>query len=430
MKPFHKTLRTPAESLLSADFNQLKRMPKSSDPVIPENKNQVDEAPGGHKQLSVAQRTQVMARYTTLKETMGRRAVGKVCKEFNIHRETFYQIEATFFDSGDFSRKSGSGRKTKISSKVKRLLKQKAKKANYRFTWSRMATDINKHLSPAERICPSTLCRFSKLKAWRTVRRLTKPKLTPEQEEERQRWAKKYLETPRRVIVDLDESWTFGFDLGGSLKLPPDVETPAEPLESKRYIDKVMMLSAIAEPNVTHGFDGKICFARVSETVEAKRNSKNRKKGDIYEKDITMNSEKFHSMMHSKVIPAIREKMTWTKKVWVQLDNASAHVGYDGLKQLNDHCKKFKDPAIEFFAQPAKSPDLNANDLGFFNSIKKQIDYEHVGAIDREKLCRVARKVWNNYPKETLGNIFRAKFTRIQQIAKNGGKFIKMTHNS
>ena len=70
-----------------------------------------------------------------------------------------------------------------------------------------------------------------------------------------------------------------------------------------------MFLAATALPRPDKGFDGKIGFFRVTEIVTAKRKSKNHQKGDQYEKDVTMDADKYREMMVKQVFPAARKKM-------------------------------------------------------------------------------------------------------------------------
>lgn len=136
--------------------------------------------------------------------------------------------------------------------------------------------------------------------------------------------------------------------------------------------------------------------------------------------------KKFLHMMKDEVIPAIQDKLSWENKVWVQIDSAPPHVGLNGINHLNDHCRQLTKPKIEFFTQPPQSPDLNANDLGFFNSIKKNIDQSYVGVLRKEQVYQVAVDAFAEYSSNKLAGILRAKSHRIRQVYDDHGKVEKV----
>ena len=382
-----------------------------------------------HNFLSTVEKTQLVAEHLRLKnrtpKPKGDLAM-RVAKKFNIDRKQVFRTLKTFKNSGDFSREKGSGAKVRVTPTKEKALIEQARKAGFKTTYRGLETALKDVGSSSKGISKSTIHRHVTTMGWKVVRRQTKPKLTSIQEGKRYEWCDDLLKNPKKVSVDLDESWVFGFELSGSLKVPPGEEIPTQAIQSKRYIDKIMMLSAISAPDKKHKFDGKLCFSRVSETTTAVRRSQDHEKGDEYEKDCTMTSGKFHSMLKEDVIPAIQEKMSWAKKVWVQMDNAPPHVGNNGLELLNQYCSEMTHPKIEFFTQPAQSPDLNANDLGFFNSIKKKIDYSYVGMLRKEQIFEVAQKAFKDYPQDSLAQIFRAKKYRISQVHKDLGKFTRV----
>lgn len=376
-----------------------------------------------------SQKVQIMAYRTQLLQqaaTPPGGIVAAVQKRFPMSKKQYHKILNTFNKSGNFSRKSGSGRPRKFTSLMDTDLKKQTQEAHYKGSYRGITAKFNKNKEDHERVSMPTLYRHIKHNGWRVVKRQTKPLLTPGQVQARYEWCSKRVHERTKVTVDLDETWVFGLELSGGLKMPPGVEPPAEPIHNKRYIDKIMMLSAIAEPNEKHNFDGKVCFTRISETVEAKRRSQDHDRGDFYEKDCTMTAPKFLEMMKADVIPAISGKMSWAKKVWVQIDNAPPHVGKNGLQLLNDYCQDLTHPQVEFFTQPAKSPDLNANDLGFFNSIKKLIDSDYVGVLRKEEIYTKALEAFNEYSSDTLARIFRAKKYRIRQVYDEKGQFSKI----
>ena len=125
--------------------------------------------------------------------------------------------------------------------------------------------------------------------------------------------------------VDVDEKWYFAWKAGGKLKVPPNEEAPRKFLKSKRHVPKVMFLAATARPwaipqygtpgdpdfVLAQMFDGKIGIWRVSEPKIALKRSIYHEKDDVYEKDVTLNGDRYAAMIVEKVMPAIRKKMPW-----------------------------------------------------------------------------------------------------------------------
>ena len=85
-----------------------------------------------------------------------------------------------------------------------------------------------------------------------------------------------------------------------------------------------MFLSAVTQPEPKRKFDGSIGCA---EEAVSLRKSKERKVGIKYIKDVLVIAEVFKKMLKETVIPAVSEKMLWTKEVVIQIDNAKAHIG-------------------------------------------------------------------------------------------------------
>lgn len=175
------------------------------------------------------------------------------------------------------------------------------------------------------------------------------------------------------------------------LKLPPGQKAPKSRQKSKRFIGKVMVLTAIARPVPSRGFDGKVGIWRVwkkrthadGTNYPAERGDKRTglKKGDDIWQDCNMDGPMFEHMLREMVIPAIREKMPWAKKVALQFDNAPGHKTKGSkaephsaiatkLVDVLKPARGEKGPEIVIFGQEPNSPDTNTNDLGFYNSLR------------------------------------------------------------
>jgi hypothetical protein len=146
----------------------------------------------------------------------------------------------------------------------------------------------------------------------------------------------------------------------------------------KGLIEKIMFLSAVGCPYyypLENGqgqgyFDGKIGIWAVGEFVEAQRNSRNRARGTPVWRNETMTREKYKQMLINLVLPAVHDRFPCHAHpvVRLQQDNAPVHCYTNdadvlaAIQNLGLNC--------EIINQPANSPDLNVNDLGFFNSLQ------------------------------------------------------------
>jgi hypothetical protein len=98
--------------------------------------------------------------------------------------------------------------------------------------------------------------------------------------------------------------------------------------------------------------------------------------GEVVETVTTMTKEVFVEMIKNKVVPCIKERLRGKDiHVIIQMDRAGGHGGgradiEEGtIRELNTWAtgKKLN---ITFRAQPARSPDLNMCDLGFWHSLQ------------------------------------------------------------
>ena len=179
--------------------------------------------------------------------------------------------------------------------------------------------------------------------------------------------------------ADLDEKWFYVSTTRGRLKLPAGVEKPKRRQKSKRFVAKIMVLTAVARPSKRRRFGGMLGCWRVTETFTYKKKTTFQGQvyhaGDTREKDCTMDGDKFADMLKDLVFPCIREKMHFAKVVTVQYNNAGGH----GMSTID---AKIADqlpspgrgvPALKIVPQCAQSPDTNVCDLGFFNSIDARL---------------------------------------------------------
>ncbi|CAM9879806.1 unnamed protein product [Discosporangium mesarthrocarpum] len=198
---------------------------------------------------------------------------------------------------------------------------------------------------------------------------------------------------------------------GRGIYLHPEEDAPKPPrAQNKRFITKVMFLAAMARPKIIFGgvwFYGKTGIWPIADTVAALRSCKSRKKGTMMLKPATVNAERYKELMIDKVIPAIKARMPKPPghTIFVQKDGANPHTGEGVMEAIQ---AKAGGDGIIPETQPANSPYLNVNDLGFFSSIQQL--KEDVGVSSAEDLVEATMEAFDIYPRETLERVWQSLF--------------------
>jgi hypothetical protein len=170
-------------------------------------------------------------------------------------------------------------------------------------------------------------------------------------------------------VIMVDEKWFSIAEVNQRMLLLPDEEPPHRTCKSKRFISKVMFLSAIARPRFHPEtgeciFDGKIGVWPFIERVAARRNSANRPRGTIEIKAIDVDRDAYREMLINNVLPAILYKFPdLLSPIKVQQDNARPHILPDDQDFLEAAQSQGVD--LRIVNQAPNSPDQNINDLGF-----------------------------------------------------------------
>ncbi len=161
------------------------------------------------------------------------------------------------------------------------------------------------------------------------------------------------------------------------MKLPPGITAPRQRVKSKRFVSKLMVLTAISKPDPDHDFDGKVGLWVFAEEGIAKRSSCNRPKGAKILIPFEVNGETWAIYyMTGKVFRAIQSKMSWLDEVTVQDDNARPHAKKDIQERLQEAARNKRGQSgmkLTLAPQPVQSPDTNLNDLGFYASFDRAI---------------------------------------------------------
>ncbi|CAM9592210.1 unnamed protein product, partial [Sphacelaria rigidula] len=198
-----------------------------------------------------------------------------------------------------------------------------------------------------------------------------------------------------------DKSWFFLLRIKEKVRIFPGGRIPGSPrVQHKSHLPKIMVIVANARPHPSHNFDGKIGTCRICVLKTAERSSKRRKRGEEYEFDCTIDAEWYKTWYNDELLPAIKLKMPWlrSKRVIVQQDRASPHTGKNNPEILNS-AGMGRGWIVELVTQPAQSPDMNVNDLGFFTSLKSRV--WGMNASSTDELMETIFKHYEEYDGDT-----------------------------
>ncbi len=339
-------------------------------------------------------------------------------------------------ERGSLMRKEGTGSPQTVASRqdIREFFRQQAEDWEFSFTYEVMALALKEKFDVGS--TKSVKALLDTLE-WRKSRRPVKPFLTSGQMEDRLNWAKDWVNIDffdeDDVVVHVDEKCFYAFDRRGkAVYLPPDVDEIAFHALSKTQIPYVMFLGAVAAPRPERGFDGKIGLYHVGELKTAERRSKYHERGDEYMVNINMDGDVFMNMMKTQLIPDIRRKCKWAKRVIVQLDSAGGHRVQESINYLNSLGIKSK-PEISFITQPIRSPDTNVLDLGIWRSMSSRVTtvkYERYSTFTiSQRVINAVEDMWHDYDPNILHNIFvTLKLILYEIIDHNGGNDYKLPH--
>ncbi|ETV96545.1 hypothetical protein H310_10256 [Aphanomyces invadans] len=234
--------------------------------------------------------------------------------------------------------------------------------------------------------------------------------------------------------VHLDEKWFYITRETRKFYLVPGEKGPDRKCKNKRFITKVMFLSAVARPRYVdetdQWWDGKIGTWPFTAVVPAMRTSVNRVAGSLETKSINVTKDVYRSFLVDRVLPAIVSKWPGPPSVRLQHDNARAHVTSCDAAL----CRVFDSYAVqgwqfELVAQPPNSPDTNVLDLGFFAAIQSLQHRKSARTIDQ--LVSNVVRAFDEYPLEGLERTFLTLQACLIEVLRDGGdNTFKIPHQS
>ena len=305
----------------------------------------------------------------------------------------------------------------------------------------------------------SSTFRYIKSEQGRQTAVRTRPQCPPERHAEFLGYATELKSSPSHI--DVDEGWCFAFhpSKGKILLLPPRWEgwklsgsKPFEAFEgrvevgSKRYLSKLMIVTAICRPMLVKGagyVGGKVSISQCATTHEAQRRSKNHQKGDLYLKiGEGMNSDDYERIMVEDIIPSARASPCLAhvpSPLRIQSDNAPIHPKANSLSPRLARAlmgDREEERECVLARQAPKNPQQNANDIGFYHGIWCGVD-KHFTGLDLRRREATLDEIWSvvqhvfwSYPAEKIEIIFRLKERLLElQIESGGDNRFKVPHD-
>lgn len=397
----------------------------SQDPS-PASQSDPTPPPAKRAKLSPQKQAELLAEYTRVKSASPQRpgAVAELCHRFGVNRSYCFKLLGRLNSpsrTDPFTPTRRAGRPSKLSPTKHFAMSSIMQQNGYKLSLRALESEMQHVGASSKGASRATLQRWTQKLGWRRVQVSSKPMLTDDHKKNRLAWALRHANHDWSCTVDIDEKWFFGTLLSGKLHLPPGVSAPRTPVQSKRFIPKVMFLTAVAPPDPDNNFDGKIGCWAITEKYTAKRNSKHFQKGDVYDKQVSMDSKKFLDMLRTLVIPAIRRKMTFKKSVQIQMDNAPPHGALEALEQDINRGRKSPQVQISFLKQPPQSPDCNVNDLGLYNSMQTRLGRQQTKLQSTGEIMRSVKNVWAETESATIQKLFETKKMVLGKIVEARG---------
>lgn len=249
--------------------------------------------------------------------------------------------------------------------------------------------------------------------------------------------------------ADIDEKIFKLPGFSGSLRVHPDSDLDSDDedlhpkCQSRRFIPGIMVTAAVCRPQFHR--DGRVlrsgligiwrCWdeaerkqSRWKYAVDPETGSKVRvgstyKKGEKYMKDVNVDAEFHHTLMTTKILPAIRQYFGRRKQkfdIACQQDGAGGHGAKSHWSYLTEQDAKTNIPPVFFHTQPANSPCLNLCDLGLWPMIQKHVNLKRPKTTD--ELWEYIQEGFWAIDAHSLDNMCHQKTVTCVQIAHaNGG---------
>ena len=230
-------------------------------------------------------------------------------------------------------------------------------------------------------------------------------------------------------IVHIDEKWFYMSPTKRTYYLVADEEDPHRSCCHKSDQTKVLFFAAVSRPcwdtRRNKLMNGRIgCWPTVHEEV-AKRSSKNRPSGTIELKPHTIDGAVYEDMLVNMLLPALKEKWPAGKRIVLQDHNARAHTKASAEAVEKAAAELGLDLVVR--RQPARSPDFNILDLGFFRIIQSLKD--KMAPKSMPELIECVERAFNEQETEKLNRIFLTlQACMVESLKVKGHNSYKLPH--
>lgn len=179
----------------------------------------------------------------------------------------------------------------------------------------------------------------------------------------------------------------------------------------------MISISLISHPEPSHNLDLKIGISKVCIIREAQHTTARFTKGEEYECDMTTDHRWYQTFSSDTRLPTFKQKMSWLweKNTIVQQDGATPHTGHDASNKLTSGGRE-GGWDIRVFRQPAQSPDLNVNDLGFVASLKSRVWKKEYESID--EMIEGIRVMFTKYDNCTFERVWQSVYEKYNQVLR------------
>jgi hypothetical protein len=129
--------------------------------------------------------------------------------------------------------------------------------------------------------------------------------------------------------------------------------------------------------------------------------------GTLVEREVNCNSQ-FMLQILPEITQEIRQSYHWMppdERIYLVMDNAGEHSTREAREQYMRQL--LEDFNIEIIQQSARSPEVNALDLGIWMSVQSHVERRHrEQRRDPDGLAVSVMEAWENLPADTIQKVF------------------------
>ena len=271
----------------------------------------------GDRQLTDEEAAQV-ARVALFAKRERVMSLGDLCDRWRLSRSQGYELLEKWKENGHARRTTRSGRPKVITPRLEEILVNIGDEKEGRLNFAEPTFALNKREGTT--IDVETVRRYRKENKWGRIHDQYVPILTDTHVARRMEAATENLhntwcdEQQRIGWVDVDEKQFHARTLYQCRLRPPRRDYGRTLVKHKGCTPKIMVLTAFACPVPAFNFDGKLGSWRFTEKLVAKRDSKNRPKGTIEEKDSISLRNASLRRFSKKSSPSSEERCTSAQK--------------------------------------------------------------------------------------------------------------------